>query len=154
MKAPYSTSNKKDMASVSPTKVATYAFQDFSMDTINTNLHLGFPDGVVPGILNNMGVDGIQLITNNPMKIECMTSFGVYVQDTLDADAQKHHGVEHHGVGLMANQAWAAEAPVAIVVVLLQRDERRNGCATIHIILAIMKMTPNHFGMFIVVKEA
>jgi len=69
-------------------KVAAYALQDFGMDTVDANLHLGFPDdcrqyGVVPGMLKDMGIDGIQLITNNPRKIERMTSLGVDVQETI-----------------------------------------------------------------------
>eukprot|EP00957_Ditylum_brightwellii_P193432 14728810-Ditylum_brightwellii.AAC.1 len=58
------------------------------MDTVDANLHLGFPDdcrqyGVMPGMLKDMGIDGIQLITNNPRKIERMTSLGVDVQETI-----------------------------------------------------------------------
>ena len=52
-------------------KVAAYALQDQGFDTVDANIHLGFPDdcrqyGVVPGILDDVGINSIQLITNNP----------------------------------------------------------------------------------------
>lgn len=56
-------------------KVAAYALQDMGMDTVDANLHLGFPEdcrkyGVVPTILKDMGIGSIQLMTNNPRKVE------------------------------------------------------------------------------------
>ena len=55
-------------------KVAAYALQDVGMDTVDANIHLGFPEdcrqyGVVPSILKDMGIDSIRLITNNPRKV-------------------------------------------------------------------------------------
>jgi 3,4-dihydroxy 2-butanone 4-phosphate synthase/GTP cyclohydrolase II len=69
-------------------KVAAYALQDDGMDTVDANTHLGFPEdarqyGCVPSILKDMGIDSIKLITNNPRKIERLTSLGVNVADTI-----------------------------------------------------------------------
>ena len=69
-------------------KVAAYALQDEGMDTVDANTHLGFPEdarqyGVVPAILNNMGVDSIKLLTNNPRKIKRLKSLGVDILDTI-----------------------------------------------------------------------
>ena len=52
-------------------KIAAYALQDAGMDTVEANVHLGFPEdcrqyGVVPEILKDMGIASIQLMTNNP----------------------------------------------------------------------------------------
>lgn len=52
-------------------KVAAYALQDAGMDTVEANVHLGFPEdcrqyGVVPDILKDLGIASIQLMTNNP----------------------------------------------------------------------------------------
>ena len=52
-------------------KIAAYALQDAGMDTVEANVHLGFAEdcrqyGVVPGILKDMGIASIQLMTNNP----------------------------------------------------------------------------------------
>lgn len=69
-------------------KVAAYALQDAGMDTVDANLHLGFPEdcreyGVVPSILEDMKVDSIQLMTNNPRKVHLLYRLGVQVEGTL-----------------------------------------------------------------------
>ena len=69
-------------------KVAAYELQDMGMDTVDANLHLGFPEdcrkyGVVPTILKDMGIGSIQLMTNNPRKVERLSSLGVDIVDTV-----------------------------------------------------------------------
>jgi hypothetical protein len=69
-------------------KVAAYALQDVGMDTVDANIHLGFPEdcrqyGVVPSILKDMKVKSIQLMTNNPRKVDRLTALGVKVESTL-----------------------------------------------------------------------
>jgi len=69
-------------------KVAAYELQDLGMDTVDANLHLGFPEdnrsyGVVPSILSEMNINSIQLLTNNPRKVEQLESLNVEVKNTL-----------------------------------------------------------------------
>jgi len=69
-------------------KVAAYAMQDIGLDTVDANLHLGFPDdareyGVVPAILDDMKVQSIQLMTNNPLKVQRLRDLGIDVTDSL-----------------------------------------------------------------------
>jgi 3,4-dihydroxy 2-butanone 4-phosphate synthase/GTP cyclohydrolase II len=69
-------------------KIAAYALQDDGLDTVDANLHLGFPEdsreyGVVPSILLDMKIGSIQLMTNNPRKVERLRSLGVNVERTL-----------------------------------------------------------------------
>jgi len=69
-------------------KVAAYALQDVGLDTVDANTHLGFPEdarqyGVVPSLMKDMGIDSIRLMTNNPRKIERLTSLGVDVAGTI-----------------------------------------------------------------------
>jgi len=69
-------------------KVAAYALQDGGMDTVDANRHLGFEDDqreydILPSILEDMNIGGIQLMTNNPRKVEMLTSVGVNVERTL-----------------------------------------------------------------------
>lgn len=69
-------------------KVAAYELQDMGMDTVDANLHLGFPEdcrkyGVVPTILKDMGIGSIQLLTNNPRKVERLSALGVKIIDTV-----------------------------------------------------------------------
>jgi len=69
-------------------KIAAYALQDVGLDTVDANTHLGFPEdcreyGAVASILEEMGVDSIRLMTNNPRKVEALTSIGVVVEGTI-----------------------------------------------------------------------
>lgn len=69
-------------------KIAAYALQDVGMDTVEANIHLGFPEdcrqyGVVPGILADMGIRSIDLMTNNPRKLERLRALGVDVRGTI-----------------------------------------------------------------------
>lgn len=69
-------------------KIAAYALQDVGMDTVDANLHLGFPDdcrhyGAVPSILHDMMIGSIQLMTNNPYKVNRLKELGVKVSNTL-----------------------------------------------------------------------
>lgn len=69
-------------------KVAAYALQDVGMDTVDANIHLGFPEdcrhyGVVPGILEDMAIESIQLMTNNPRKVHMLRHLGIHVVGTI-----------------------------------------------------------------------
>jgi len=69
-------------------KVAAYALQDVGLDTVDANLHLGFPEdcrnyGAIPAILHDMKIGSIQLMTNNPRKVNRLRELGVKVDDTV-----------------------------------------------------------------------
>jgi GTP cyclohydrolase II len=69
-------------------KVAAYALQDTGVDTVDANLHLGFPEdirqyGVVPAILEDMKINSIKLLTDNPRKVERLLDLGVDVKETI-----------------------------------------------------------------------
>lgn len=68
-------------------KVAAYALQDAGMDTVDANLHLGFPEdarqyGAVPSILDDMKIGSIKLLTNNPLKVKRLRALGVDIKGT------------------------------------------------------------------------
>ena len=69
-------------------KVAAYALQDKGLDTVDANVYLGLPEdcrqyGAVPSILWDMKISSIQLITNNPRKVNRLSSLGVRVEGTI-----------------------------------------------------------------------
>jgi len=75
-------------------KVAAYQLQDAGMDTVEANVHLGFPEdarqyGVVPSIMKEMGISSIQLMTNNPRKVERLRKLGVDIVGTLPMTVKK-----------------------------------------------------------------
>jgi len=65
-------------------KVAAYHLQDHGLDTVDANRMLGFPDDMrsykcAACMLRVLGVRSVHLMTNNPDKIEELTSDGVEV---------------------------------------------------------------------------
>ena len=65
-------------------KVRAYALQDRGKDTVEANLDLGFRDDlrdyrITAQILQDLGVGHVELLTNNPRKIEGLEQCGVRV---------------------------------------------------------------------------
>ena len=69
-------------------KVRAYALQDQGMDTVEANLHLGFPaDGrtyeIAAAILHDQGLTDIRLLTNNPRKIAGLEAHRIRIVDRI-----------------------------------------------------------------------
>lgn len=69
-------------------KFRAYALQEFGLDTIQANHALGFEDDTreyecVPHILKDLDVKSIQLLTNNPRKINHLRSLGVNISGRI-----------------------------------------------------------------------
>jgi GTP cyclohydrolase II len=65
-------------------KIKAYRLQELGLDTVEANLYLGFPDEgrdykVAAKILGLLGVESIELLTNNPDKITKLSAEGVVV---------------------------------------------------------------------------
>lgn len=65
-------------------KIRAYSLQDEGLDTVEANLALGFRDderdyAIAAHMLKSLSVQSIQLITNNPKKVEQLTQYGVAV---------------------------------------------------------------------------
>lgn len=65
-------------------KIAAYALQEQGHDTVDANRLLGLPDDArryeaAAGILSDLGVRSVQLMTNNPRKITKLRELGVEV---------------------------------------------------------------------------
>lgn len=80
-------------------KIAAYSLQDGGMDTVDANLHLGLPEddreyGVVVSILNDLQIQSIELMTNNPRKVDRLRALGVTVAKTIPMVV--HRANEHN----------------------------------------------------------
>lgn len=69
-------------------KLKAYSLQDLGLDTVEANERLGFPAdlrnyGVGAQILNDLGVQQIRLVTNNPRKIAGLGGYGLEVVDRV-----------------------------------------------------------------------
>ncbi|NJM95313.1 MAG: bifunctional 3,4-dihydroxy-2-butanone-4-phosphate synthase RibB/GTP cyclohydrolase II RibA [Acaryochloridaceae cyanobacterium CSU_5_19] len=69
-------------------KLKAYSLQDMGLDTVEANEKLGFPAdlrdyGVGAQILNDLGIENIRLITNNPRKIAGLKGYGLEVVDRV-----------------------------------------------------------------------
>ncbi|MFA7352191.1 MAG: bifunctional 3,4-dihydroxy-2-butanone-4-phosphate synthase/GTP cyclohydrolase II, partial [Dehalococcoidales bacterium] len=69
-------------------KISAYYLQDNGMDTVEANLSLGFPAdlrdyGIGAQILNDLKLNKIKLLTNNPKKVIGLEGYGLEVVETL-----------------------------------------------------------------------
>lgn len=65
-------------------KLRAYALQDQGLDTVEANLRLGYPAdqrrfGAAAGILHDLGVGRLRLLTNNPRKEQALRQAGLEV---------------------------------------------------------------------------
>ncbi len=72
-------------------KLKAYKLQENGMDTVEANLHLGFPMdqrdyGVGAQILRHLGITKLRLISNNPKKRAGLLGYGIEIVDTVPVE--------------------------------------------------------------------
>ena len=65
-----------------------YALQDIGMDTLDANLALGLPADArkydfAAEMLYSMGIQSIELVTNNPDKRDQLTQYGIKISNRV-----------------------------------------------------------------------
>lgn len=69
-------------------KIRAYNLQDAGLDTVEANLALGFRDderdyAVAAHMLTSLKIESVQLMTNNPKKIDQLTRYGIKVNGRI-----------------------------------------------------------------------
>jgi 3,4-dihydroxy 2-butanone 4-phosphate synthase/GTP cyclohydrolase II len=69
-------------------KLRAYKLQENGLDTVEANLHLGFPMdkrdyGVGAQILRHLGIKKLRLMSNNPKKRAALLGYGIEIVDTV-----------------------------------------------------------------------
>ena len=79
-------------------KIRAYNLQDKGFDTVEANHQLGFEEDersyeTVSAMISFLGIKKIDLMTNNPKKIDALKSFGVIINQRvpLSTDTNKHN---------------------------------------------------------------
>ncbi|WP_083441511.1 bifunctional 3,4-dihydroxy-2-butanone-4-phosphate synthase/GTP cyclohydrolase II [Nitriliruptor alkaliphilus] len=82
-------------------KLRAYALQETGSDTVEANVELGHaPDAreyhAAAQMLLDLGVDRVRLLTNNPIKGQALTAFGVTVTERVAVEvAPNEHNVDY-----------------------------------------------------------
>jgi GTP cyclohydrolase II len=66
-------------------KIRAYALQETGVDTVDANRMLGLPDdardyGAAAAMLRDLGVQSVELMTNNPDKVQALAAYGLTVR--------------------------------------------------------------------------
>lgn len=82
-------------------KIKAYALQEQGYDTVDANVHLGFPPdprdyGIGAQILYDLGIRNMVLMTNNPQKRVGLNSYGLEVVDVMPLEiSPNEHNMEY-----------------------------------------------------------
>jgi GTP cyclohydrolase II len=81
-------------------KIKAYELQDDGMDTVEANVHLGFPADardyeIAADMLSIEGIKSVKLMTNNPKKIAALEEYGIEVEQRMEIIAL--HDEEREG---------------------------------------------------------
>ena len=77
-------------------KLQAYNLQDEGLDTVDANIHLGHLADereytIAALILNDLGIKSINLITNNPKKIEALKKLNIQVVERIPIETRYHN---------------------------------------------------------------
>ena len=75
-------------------KIKVYALQEMGLDTVDANTHLGYEEDArsyesAIDMLNDLGINEVRLLTNNPLKSEALVQGGIRV-DRVPIEIESH----------------------------------------------------------------
>jgi len=77
-------------------KLQAYNLQDQGLDTVDANIHLGHladerEYSIAALIINNLQIQSVDLITNNPKKIDELKKLGIVIENRISIETDYHH---------------------------------------------------------------
>ncbi len=77
-------------------KLQAYNLQDQGLDTVDANIHLGHladerEYSIAALIINNLEIQSVDLITNNPKKIDELKKLGITIEKRIPIETDFHH---------------------------------------------------------------
>ncbi len=74
-------------------KLKAYKLQENGMDTVEANIHLGFPMdkrdyGIGAQILRHLNINKLRLMSNNPKKRAGLLGYGIEIVDTVAIEVE------------------------------------------------------------------
>jgi GTP cyclohydrolase II len=109
-------------------KLRAYNLQDQGYDTVEANLLLGHQADerdytMAAGILADLGVQSIRLLTNNPLKINHLRQLGVQVTERVPVEST----VNADNYQYLFTKAQRMHHLLDLVALSLSSDSRKNG---------------------------
>jgi 3,4-dihydroxy 2-butanone 4-phosphate synthase/GTP cyclohydrolase II len=82
-------------------KLKAYKLQNEGMDTVEANLALGFPEDMrkydtAAYMLQSLDVNSVELMTNNPKKIEGLEKYGITVEKRIPIEVNHSHTADFY----------------------------------------------------------
>lgn len=82
-------------------KLKAYELQERGLDTVEANLELGFRADcrefeLQAGMLREMNIPAVRLLTNNPEKVAALERAGIQVIERIPATVPVEHSFEHY----------------------------------------------------------
>ena len=98
-------------------KLRAYRLQEDGLDTLDANLALGLPAdardyGAATAILNDLGIDTVRLLTNNPEKVRQLEAHGI-TRRRAGAARRRRRRVQRGLPRHQASTAWATRSPIS-----------------------------------------
>lgn len=82
-------------------KMKAYELQDQGLDTVDANLKLGYnvdmrDYGIAAGILKQLNITKINLMTNNPDKIQGLQTYGITIENRIEHEVPSNTTNRHY----------------------------------------------------------
>jgi 3,4-dihydroxy 2-butanone 4-phosphate synthase/GTP cyclohydrolase II len=133
-------------------KLRAYVAQDDGADTVDANVRLGLPIDArdytdAAGVLAELGVRSVRLLTNNPGKVTGLSDAGVVITDVVPLPTAPHH----RNAGYLATKArrMGHVRPTGVAL-----SEAEPSAVEADVTALLGRVQPRHDRPYVVLKYA